>query len=94
MDKELIEYLSGLARIQLTQIEEKNLLKDLSDILAYFQQLQELNTDNIEPVNGGTLLKNVFREDGGGFTPHLGAGVDAFPQTHNQYLVVPKVFDT
>ena len=61
--KKDLEHLAELARIDLKAGEEKKLTKDLSNILDYFKELQELNTDGVEPMTGGTDLKNALRED-------------------------------
>lgn len=93
ISKEDLEHLADLARIKLDPGEEDGLVKDLQSILAYFNELQKLNTDGVEPVNGGTLLSSVFREDEQKEDPDRGAGVDVFPEHKDGYLVVPPIFE-
>ena len=64
LSKEIMEYLSKLALINLTEKEKKELSKQLGDILNYFKKLNDLNTDNVKPMTHPIEdLKNVFRED-------------------------------
>ena len=63
IDKKTVEYIAKLARLKLTEQEEKEFTGQLDKILAYIDKLNELNTDNIEPITHAVPMKNVFRED-------------------------------
>jgi aspartyl-tRNA(Asn)/glutamyl-tRNA(Gln) amidotransferase subunit C len=64
LDKETIKKLTRLCRIDCTEEEQDSLLKDLEQILAYIEQLQEVNTDNVPPCNHVLEnMANVTRED-------------------------------
>lgn len=93
INKKTLEYLANLARIELDPREEEKLLKDLQKILDYFEELKTLDTKNVEPLTGGTRLKNVFRDDGERENTNHGAGVEAFPETHDGFLKIPPVFE-
>lgn len=92
IDKKTLEHLAELARIKLDEKEEEKLLADLSKILDYFQELQELDTSSVEPMTGGTDLKNVLREDGEREGTNHKAGVEQFPETKEGFLKIPPVF--
>jgi aspartyl-tRNA(Asn)/glutamyl-tRNA(Gln) amidotransferase subunit C len=107
INKKTLEHLAKLARIELDAREEEKLLKDLQKILDYFGELQELETANVQPLTGGTELKNVLREDGKRENPEAippaagcygagtnrGAGTEQFPEKHDGYLKIPPVFE-
>jgi aspartyl-tRNA(Asn)/glutamyl-tRNA(Gln) amidotransferase subunit C len=63
MDLKEIEYLLNLARIEVNEEEKKEISSQLEDILNFVKKLQEIDTEKIEPVSGGTDLLNIFRED-------------------------------
>lgn len=64
LDKKMIHKLVQLSRINTSEDEEEKLLKDLSSILAYVEQLNEVNTDNVPPCNSvHDDIGNVMRED-------------------------------
>lgn len=89
--KELL-HLAKLARLNLTEKEEKKLLEDLQEILGYVAKLNELDTSEVEPMNGGTLLQNIFREDKSSKDTLRGQGREAFPESKDDSLSVPEVF--
>ena len=93
INKQTLEYLANLARIELDPNEEKKLLRDLQSILDYFEELTSLDTKGVAPMTGGTTLKNVFREDTERENTNRGTGVDAFPETKDGYLKIPPVFE-
>ncbi|MBI3088836.1 MAG: Asp-tRNA(Asn)/Glu-tRNA(Gln) amidotransferase subunit GatC [Candidatus Colwellbacteria bacterium] len=88
-----IKYFAKLARIKLTSDEEKRFERDLSEILEHFKQLQEVDTSEIEPMTGGTELRNVFREDESREARLDRTGVEQFPEKKDDFLSVPKVFE-
>lgn len=94
--KKTLEYLAELARIQISGKEEK-LLKDLQKILAYFDELKEVDTENVEPMAGGTIEMNVFREDEQATSDKRQGKmenlIEAFPEKENGFLKVPAVFE-
>ncbi|MDD5430646.1 MAG: Asp-tRNA(Asn)/Glu-tRNA(Gln) amidotransferase subunit GatC [Candidatus Pacebacteria bacterium] len=92
INKQELEHLAELARLELPEKQEKKFVEDLGKILDHFKELQEINTDNVEPMIGGTELKNVSREDIAGGTDDTGKGAGDFPDSKDGYLKVPPVF--
>lgn len=92
IDKTSLEHLAELARLELDPKEEEKLLNDLQKILAHFEELKSLDTSAVEPMNGGTDLKNMFREDGERENTDAGGGVEDFPESEGGFLKVPPVF--
>ena len=99
-EKELL-HLADLARIEIKDNEKEKLLKDLGEILSYVEELKSVNTENIEPLAGGTDLINSFRAD----EPYsaetstdeldltVGPVVEAFPEQERHYNKVSPVFE-
>jgi aspartyl-tRNA(Asn)/glutamyl-tRNA(Gln) amidotransferase subunit C len=52
-----------LARLTLSDSEIEQYSKDLNQILAYVEQLQELDTANVEPMLGAVQNQKSLRED-------------------------------
>ena len=50
LDTNTINKIAKLARIKLSEEEAKDLLKDMNSILDWVEQLNEVNTDSIEPL--------------------------------------------
>jgi len=93
IDKVALEHLARLARLHLAPSEEESLLKDLAKILDYFGELKALDTANIEPMSGATRTMNVFREDTERENTDQGAGTESFPDTREEFLKIPPVFE-
>src|SRR3989344_2550522 len=93
ISKKALENLAKITKIKLEEKEEEKLLEDMRKILAYFDELKSLDPSGVEPMNGGTELKNSFREDEERISTNQGAGVDAFPETKDGFLKVPPVFE-
>lgn len=58
-----VEYIAELARLKFNNQELDNFTEDLNEILTYIDKLNELNTDNIEPLSHPVEGTNAFRED-------------------------------
>lgn len=61
--REEILHLANLSNISLSDDEVESLGKDLQDIIKYISQLDELNTDGIEPTYQVFEMENVWRDD-------------------------------
>jgi aspartyl-tRNA(Asn)/glutamyl-tRNA(Gln) amidotransferase subunit C len=64
LNKKTIQDLIQLCRIDCTEEEQEKLFTDLKNILAYIEQLDEVNTENVRPCNH--VLEgaaNVMRDD-------------------------------
>lgn len=58
-----IEYLTKLARMELSAEEKASLEKDLDAIIGYMDTLSKIDTDEIEPMEHILGLSNVMRDD-------------------------------
>ena len=58
-----IDYVAALAKLELSTEEKERAKEDLGEILGYIDTMNELSTENIEPMSHAFPMKNVFRED-------------------------------
>lgn len=64
LDKETIKNLTKLSRIDCSEEEQQKLLGDLQKILAYVEQLNEIDTAHVPPCNHVLEdIANVMRDD-------------------------------
>ncbi|MBR3172346.1 Asp-tRNA(Asn)/Glu-tRNA(Gln) amidotransferase subunit GatC [Candidatus Saccharibacteria bacterium] len=61
--REDILHLANLSNFALSEQETKSLGGDLQNIIQYISQLDELNTDDVEPTYQVFEMENVWRED-------------------------------
>lgn len=90
---DLIKYLEKLARITLTEDEEKKVGNELQDILTYIDMLNELDTDGVEAMSHCFPVTNVMREDE--VQPSMSEDeiVANAPESQDGCFVVPKTVD-
>lgn len=60
---ETIEYVSILAKLELSEEEKKQAKKDMEEMLKFIDMLNELDTEGVEPMSHVFPISNVFRED-------------------------------
>lgn len=63
ISNEMVDKLADLAKLEFTADEKEKLKGDLSKITGFFEKLNELDTDNIEPLVFMTDEVNVLRAD-------------------------------
>ncbi|KKE78880.1 Asp-tRNA(Asn)/Glu-tRNA(Gln) amidotransferase subunit GatC [Oceanobacillus caeni] len=63
ISKEQVKHVAHLARLAVTEEEVEQLTKDLGAIIDYAEQLNELDTENVEPTTHVLEMKNVMRKD-------------------------------
>jgi len=93
IDKETVLKVAYLARLRLTEEEVELFSKQLGDILEFVNQMNEVNTEGVEPFvldYGNTPV----REDKPGKTLPREEIEKNAPEFENGYFVVPRVFET
>ncbi len=89
-----IDYVANLARIELSEEEKLKLGGQLDDILGYFEKLNAVDVEDVEPMAHAHLVTNVWREGdtpGPVFDPEV--LVKMAPDSRENQVVVPKVVE-
>ncbi|UOQ44076.1 Asp-tRNA(Asn)/Glu-tRNA(Gln) amidotransferase subunit GatC [Halobacillus salinarum] len=63
ISKEEVVHVAHLARLAISEDEADMFTKQLDDIITYAEQLNELDTEGVEPTTHVLDLKNVLRKD-------------------------------
>ncbi|RWZ57993.1 Asp-tRNA(Asn)/Glu-tRNA(Gln) amidotransferase subunit GatC [Halobacillus fulvus] len=63
ISKDEVKHVANLARLAITEEEADTFTKQLDDIITYAEQLNELDTEGVEPTTHVLDLKNVLRKD-------------------------------
>jgi len=63
INKEQIEHLADLARLAVSEEEKVKYAEQLSSILEYFEQLNAIETANVQPLAQVFEMENITRED-------------------------------
>ncbi len=62
-DNKLLQEIAKNSRLNLTELEQKEFLPQLQEIMKVFTQLDEVNVDKIKPSFHPIKLENVSRKD-------------------------------
>ena len=86
-----VRHLAALSEIQLSDSELESLATDIGNIVGYINQVDELDTDQVEPTFQLSGLQNVWRDDK--IEPQLSREklLNLAPDTENNQVKVPKV---
>lgn len=95
-----VRRVAELAQLELTSDEETRMQRDLSAILGYVQQLNELDTDAVEPLaqisellHGAEQENASLREDGVRASLDHKRVMASAPAADESYFKVPKVIE-
>lgn len=93
IDTKTVEKIARLARIKVTDEEKTKFSQELSDIMQWIEQLQDVDTDGVEPLTSVVDMTLYQREDkitDGNVQEKVLANA---PETTEGFFVVPKVVE-
>jgi aspartyl-tRNA(Asn)/glutamyl-tRNA(Gln) amidotransferase subunit C len=93
VDALTVRRIARLARIAVTDAEVPHLQGELNAMLAFVEQLAEVNIDGVEPMTSVTpmaMKKRVDVVDDGDIADDI---VKNAPATENHFFLVPKVVE-
>ena len=93
LDTNTINKIAKLARIRLSDKEARDLLKDMNSILDWVEQLNEVNTEDVEPLSNVSIGQLPLRDDIHNEKDKSKDILDNAPDKMENYFVVPKVVD-
>jgi aspartyl-tRNA(Asn)/glutamyl-tRNA(Gln) amidotransferase subunit C len=91
---EEVKKVAKLARLELPANDLARMQSQLSAILDYVKQLEELDTEGVEPLAHPLPITNVFRPDEPVPSLSPDAALQNAPDRVGDYFGVPAVFDT
>ena len=93
INKEAVKKISKLSRIASNDEFETSMIKDLNTILKFVDQLNEVDTKNIEPLSSVVEQKLFQREDVVKKINEKEEILKNSPNKNENYFVVPKVIE-
>jgi aspartyl-tRNA(Asn)/glutamyl-tRNA(Gln) amidotransferase subunit C len=91
LSREEVLHVANLARLRLEPAEIELFTRQLNDILAYVEKLQELDTEGILPLAHVIPVFNVFREDAARAGLERETALDNAPAQEEGVFLVPRV---
>ena len=93
IDQAQVRKVAKLSRLELTEAEVEEFTGQLSAILDYVEKMNELDTDNIEPLAHCLPISNVFRRDCVKESLGTEKALGNAPQRDGEFFKVPKILD-
>jgi aspartyl-tRNA(Asn)/glutamyl-tRNA(Gln) amidotransferase subunit C len=93
VDADTVRRIAHLARIAVAENEVEHLKGELNTMLAFVEQLAEVNVDNVEPMTSVTpmaMKKRVDEVTDGGLAEDI---VKNAPMSEDNFFLVPKVVE-
>ena len=93
IDKATVRKIGTLARIHVSAEDEDYYAPQIGGILKWIEQLQEVNTDNVQPLTSVSDIKAVLRADAvtdGNKTEDILANA---PESVEGFFVVSKIVE-
>lgn len=86
-----VEHVAKLARLELTEEEKVKFTKQLGDVLVHVNQMNEVDTSNVEPLSHAVEFSNVMREDEVRYDCTKEQLMMNAPDEENGFFKVPKI---
>ncbi len=93
LDEATVARIARLARIDVPEDELKPLAGELSHILGWIEQLNEVDTENVAPMTSVIAMKLHWRADEVTDGGNPEAILKNAPERQDDYFVVPKVVE-
>jgi aspartyl-tRNA(Asn)/glutamyl-tRNA(Gln) amidotransferase subunit C len=93
VDEATVKRIARLARIRITEEEARGLEQELSGILAWVEQLDEVDTEGVEPMTRVVPIELKLRDDVVTDGEIADAVTRNAPMTDDHFYVVPKVVE-
>lgn len=93
IDIKTVDEVAHLARLEFNDEAKAEVLNDMNRMLAFVDKLNELDTDDVQPLIYMTDEVNVLREDEPKQTITQKEALKNAPKKDSDYFKVPKVID-
>ena len=93
VDATTLERIAHLSRLYLAPEDEAQVLKNLNNIVEWVSQLEQLDTEGVEPLTHMTAEQNVLRPDETGEPLPHERGLKHAPRKDSDYFRVPRVME-
>ena len=93
VDRATVRRIAHLARIKITEAEEQALENELSGILEWVKQLDEVDVKDVEPMTSAVEMTLRLREDKVDDGEKVDEIVANAPAADDGFFVVPKVVE-
>ena len=91
--EEIVDHIAHLARLEFEGEKKEAIRKDMENIISFMEKLNEVPTDNVEPLIFMNDEVNKLREDVSEETITQREALKNAPKKDSDYYRIPKVLD-
>ena len=93
IDKQVVEHIADLARLELTEDEKTSFTSELCSILEYVEQLNKADTEGVEPTAFMVPDHDPLRDDVEKESLSAQKALQNGPSVKKGFFAVPKVIN-
>ena len=91
IDTKTVDRIAELSKLEFSNDEKNAILKDMNQMLAFIDQLKEVDTENIAPLIHMTEDVNILRDDESIVRSSQQEALENAPSKDSTYFKIPKV---
>ena len=91
LSKKEVEHTAWLAHIELSKKEKDLFTEQFNDILDYFEKIDKVNTEEVQPTYNVLDLMNVYREDEASPSLPIEEALKNAPKKEKKFLKAPRI---
>jgi aspartyl-tRNA(Asn)/glutamyl-tRNA(Gln) amidotransferase subunit C len=93
LSREEVLKVALLGRLKLSEVELEKFTTQLNQIVGYVEQLQQLDTEEVEPMAHPLPINSVFRADEVKESIGVDKALANAPKRDTEFYLVPPVLD-
>ena len=93
IDKQTLNKLAHLARLEYDENNTDKMLKDLNNMVTFVEKLKEVDTTGVEPLTSMSHEVNALRQDKTGAHLNRAEALLNAPKKDDTFFHVPKVLE-
>ncbi len=94
LSRDEVTKIAHLGRLKLTEAELDSFATQLGEILGYVDLLNEVDTEDVEPMAHAVELTNVFRTDAIRESLPREEALSNAPKTDGRFFLVPQILES
>lgn len=93
INEEIFSYIEELSKLRLNEVEKEKAMEDLSNIITFMEQLNQLQTDSLPTMIHPFDYVNALREDEVKTDYNVEDILQNAPERRGTYFKVPKTME-
>ena len=93
IDRAEVRKVASLSRLELTDTEVEEFTTQLSAVLDYMDKINQLDTENVEPLAHCLPISSIFREDTVKDSLGTEKALSNAPQRDGEFFKIPKILE-